>query len=279
MKFDDKTAEATKVAQASEKAYRTSLGFSSQVGTEDYFKAKDLYSVNWPLIERYNGRLVNIFEKVNSVITSDYKLTADEMAAFSAKISEAYQILKETGIIQKKFHNQGRSSENVYYNWMRGYAVNVYFMKLIADLFQVAENEIEQLGKDNIEQLIATRNPEVFNREAVADLQIRSKQIHIEVQAGFTGENDIKKSKAEDAKKRYDEEHWTTFVVHFDLFNGKLAVINMTSLSDVFPNDKDWDGNQRFEGAKTRKIPKDRFKWPITTELPSNPETLYSTLA
>lgn len=278
MKYDDKTAQAIKAAKRRKKAYRTSLGFSTQGDTKDYFKAKDVYSVNWPLVENYNDRLVDIFEKINSVITSSYKLTADEMAAFSAKISAAYQILKETEIIQDKFHNQGRSSENVYYNWMRGYAVNVYFMKLIAALFQVDENEIEQLGKDNIEQLIATRNPEVFNREAVADLQIRSKQIHIEVQAGFTGENDIKQSKAEDAKKRYREEHWTTFVVHFDLYNGELAVINITSLYDNLPEDG-WKENPRFETVFTTKIPDNCFKWYITTELPSNPETLYSILA
>lgn len=278
MKFDDQTAQAIKAAKARKKAYRTSLGFSTQEDTKDYFKAKDVYSVNWPLIENYNGRLVNIFERVNAVITNDYKLTAVEMAAFSAKISEVYQILKETEIIQKKFHNQGWSLENVYYNWMRGYAVNVYFMKLIAALFQVAENDIEQLGKDNIEQLIATRNPEVFNREAVADLQIGSKQIHIEVQAGFTGENDINKSKAEYAKKRYSEEQWTTFVVHFDLYNGELAVINITSLFDNLPEDE-WKENPRFETVFTTKIPESCFKWYITTGLPSNPETLYSTLA
>ncbi len=277
MKYDDKTAQAIKAAKRIKKAYRTSLGFSTQGETKDYFKAKNVYSVNWPLVENYNDRIVDIFKKINSVITSSYKLTADEMAAFSAKISAAYQILKETKIIQDKFHNQGRTPEKVYYSWMRGYAVNVYFMKLIAALFQVDENEIEQLGKDNIEQLIATRNPEVFNREAVADLQIRSKQIHIEVQAGFTGENDIKKSKAEDAKKRYREENWTTFVVHFDLYNGELAVINITSLYDNLPEDG-WKENPRFETVFTTKIPDNCFKWYITTELPSNPEMLYSIL-
>lgn len=267
-----------KEVKARKKAYRTSLGFSRQGDVKDYFKAKDIYSVNWPLIESYNDRLVDIFRKVNSVITSDYKLNEDEFTAFSSKITSAYQILRETGIIQDKFHNQGRSSENVYYNWMRGYAVNVYFMKLIAAVFQVDENEIEQLGKDNIEQLIATKKPEVFNREAVADLQISSKRIHIEVQAGFTGQNDIKQSKTEDAKKRYSEEQWTTFVLHFDLFNGELAVINITTLFDNLPEDK-WEKNPLFETAVTTQIPEDCFKWPINTKLPDNSEEIYSTIA
>ena len=100
MKCDEKSAQAIKATKARKKAYRTSLGFSTQGDTKDYFKAKDLYSVNWPLVESYNDRLVDIFEKVNSVITSDYKLNEDEIAAFSTKITSAYQILKETGIIQ-----------------------------------------------------------------------------------------------------------------------------------------------------------------------------------
>ncbi len=278
MKYDDQDINKIKEARERKKGYRTKLDFSSQEDIKDYFNAKDLYLVNWPLIENYNKRLVDIFTRINLVITRDCCLSEDEMTVFSEKLSGAYRILRATNIIQKRFHNQGRSSENVYYNWMRGYAVCVYFMKLIAKLFQVKEDEIEQLGKDNIEQLRKTKNPDVFNRDSVADLQISSKNIHIEVQAGFKGKNDIKRSKAKNAKNRYDEGKWVTFVVHFNLYNGEVAVVNITSLLDNLPENK-WEGNPRFENAVTTQIPEDCFKWHILTELPSDTEALYSTLA
>ena len=112
--------------------YRISLGFTNQEVLKKYFKAKDVYSVNWSLIEIYNQRIIDIFEKINAVMFEAYQLNEEEFTAFSSKITSAYQVLKETEIIQTKFHNQGRSSEDVYFNWMRGYAVNNFFMKVIA---------------------------------------------------------------------------------------------------------------------------------------------------
>ena len=72
------------------------------------------------------------------------------------------------------------------------------------------------------------KHPDIFKKEAIADLKIESKKIHIEVQSGFTGVNDIKKSKADDAKRRYSENGWKTVIVHFDLFRGLVAAVDIT---------------------------------------------------
>ena len=258
--------------------YRISLGFTSQEVLKKYFKAKDVYSVNWSLIEIYNQRIIDIFEKINAVMFEAYQLNEEEFAAFSSKITSAYQVLKETEIIQTKFHNQGRSSEDVYFNWMRGYAVNNFFLKVIARIFEVDDNDIEQLGKDNIEQLITTRDPSVFNRKAVADLKISSKNIYVEVLAGFTGQNDIKETKAHEAKTRHAENGWSTFVIHFDLFTGCVAIVNITSLLDNLSDDA-WIRNPRFETTVTTAIKPNCFTWRIVHALPEDPKTLYSIIA
>lgn len=80
MKCNDKTAQLIKAARARKKAYRTNLGFSSQKDAKDYFKAKDVYLVNWSLVESYNSRLNDIFEKINSVIPSNPEILYSSLA-------------------------------------------------------------------------------------------------------------------------------------------------------------------------------------------------------
>ena len=248
------------------KAYRNALGFNNSAKLQDYFKAKDIICVNWELIELSNERLVEIFSKINSVICEDYKMAATEFAAFKNQMNDAYAILKDYRIIEDLLTNNGRPREAVYYNWMRGYLVALYFRKVVARIFGVEENEIEQLGEDNLQSVKDNGNYSSFKKEALADLKIESLNCHIEIQAGFTGENDIKRSKAKDARLRKTA-GWDTYILHFDLYNGELAVIDITNLSAIA--DDKWIKNDRFEGVYTVKIPPEAFKWNLGDMLPN----------
>lgn len=254
------------------KEYRKALGFTNQQVLKTYCKATDIVSVNWTLIEQYNSRLIELFAKINAVIMDEYKMAPQEFDGFKLQVEDAYSILKGNSIINS-FTNNGRPREGVYYNWMRGYMVSLFFKKVIAKIFDVAEAEVEQLGKDNLQIVKETGESGNFKRDALADLKIESKKIHIEVQAGFTGKNDIKRSKANDANQR-KADGWDTYVLHFDLFNGKLAVIDITNLNSLA--EKQWIENAQFEGVFTVTIPEDAFKWNITTKLPLFAELSYT---
>lgn len=248
------------------KAYRKALGFNNSAKLKDYFKAKDIICVNWQLIDLSNERLIETFSKINSAICDDYKMDEAEFDTFKNQMNDAYTILKDYRIIEDLLTNNGRPREAVYYNWMRGYLVALYFRKVVARIFSVEENEIEQLGEDNLQSVKDNGNYSSFKKEALADLKIETLNYHIEIQAGFTGENDIKKSKAADARRR-KAEGWATYVLHFDLYNGELAVIDITNLA-ALADDK-WIKNDRFEGVYTVKIPSEAFKWNLGDKLPN----------
>ena len=255
------------------KKYRKALGFSSKNKIKKYFKATDIVKVNWSLIDDYNARLIELFSKINEVIFEEYKMSAENFSDFSSQVMEAYNTLKNLNIIEDFFTNNGRTREAVYYNWMRGYMVALYFKKIIAKIFNVPVDYIEQLGEDNLQTVIDTGEAATFKKDALADLKIESKKIHIEVQAGFTGENDIKQSKAIDANLRKSD-GWITYVLHFDLYNGKLAIIDISSLSSLSADH--WISNNRFEGVYTVKIPDNAFIWNIYDPLPSLNKLTYT---
>lgn len=77
-----------------------------------------------------------------------------------------------------------------------------------------------------------------------------------------------------DARRRKSD-GWDTYVLHFDLYNGKLAVIDITNLSAIA--DDKWIKNDRFEGVFTVKIPSEAFKWNLGDTL-QNLDTLSYTI-
>lgn len=253
------------MAYETPRKYRKALGFTNQDNLKKYFKATDIVCINWDLIEKENARLIDMFSKINKTMHPNLKLTDEEFKDFKTQATEAYNTLKDFQIIEKLFNNNGRAREAVYYNWMRGYMVALYFHKTISLVFGVNDDELEQLGEDNLQKVISDGNIDSFKRGAIADLQIAKKNIHIEIQAGFTGQNDIKRSKATDAKVRANH-NWKTYVLHFDLFNGKLAVINITNLASL-PNDK-WTANAKFEDIETVAIADNLFKYSFGDTIP-----------
>lgn len=255
--------------------------FQSGGDLASYFKAHGLYEVKWNVIERYNARLYDMFYKLNSVIVNEYRKSDTEMAAFKRCINRAYRTLRNTRIIEDKFHNNGRAPEDVYYNWMRGYLVCLYFKKMIAEIFGVKEKAIQQFGADSLDVLRKTQDPAKFKKDAAADFKISAdhlatatNDILIEVQSGFTGINDIKKTKANEAKKKYDKNQTQTFVAHFDLFNGRLAVFEITHLADT----DGWIKNTQLNGALTKTIPDDCFVWSFMDHFPSDVSSIIKQL-
>lgn len=57
-----------------------------------------------------------------------------------------------------------------------------------------------------------------------------------------------------------------SYIVHFDLFNGKAAIIDISSISD---KDVNWVHRQEFENQIVFSIPSESFKWAIT-DMPTN---------
>jgi len=93
-------------------------------------------------------------------------------------------------------------------------------------------------------------------------------------EAGFTGKNDIKKTKAEAAKESTGK---TTYVFHFDFFNGKMAVVDITCALDLLPADR-WKKNDSLNSAFTTPICDEKFIWKLDEAFPENVEILITKL-
>lgn len=82
---------------------------------------------------------------------------------------------------------------------MRGYIICELFINAISKLFSIGISDIKHIGKDDLS------NPKTFSRAATADLQIKTttETIRLEIQSGYTGINDIKKTKIDEVKRNF----------------------------------------------------------------------------
>ncbi len=245
--------------------YRVLLGYPNAEALKKHFKGKDIVEVNWSKIELYNTRIKEIFQELNNIVHQSIK--HETLDIFNLKIDEAYGILKENNIIPR-LNNNGRSPEDVYYNWMRGYAVCEFFAKALALVFGVEQSSIKNVGNDKLTDI------KTFSKSPTADLEIEvdNKTIRLEIQSGFTGVNDIKKHKVTEAKRVLLSDDISSYIVHFDLFNGTAAIINISNIDD---GDVHWENRQQFEDQVVFSIPQKSFKWAIT-DRPHNYKELLS---
>ena len=248
--------------------YRQRLGFSNQTNVKVFFGAKDIIpSVNFDYLEVLNERLFNIIEKINNVVAPEVKF--EDLLTFKKEyISHAYSVMKENNIFPR-LNNQGRRPEDVYFNWMRGYIFSNYFIKALGIVFSVNTSEIELIGDDDL------KNIETFKRSPKADLNINvnlKTKIRIEMQAGFTGMNDVKKHKVTEAKKVFVESGVVTLAIHFDLYNGQVAFIKLNEIEDTSMN---WIERQQMEGQKVFNIDQNYFTWKITDIPPKYNEIIF----
>lgn len=234
--------------------FRVRLGYTNAETLKKHFKGKDIIEVNWNKIERYNSRIKTIFQELNDIVHESIKY--DDLSLFNLKIDNAYKLLKENDIIPR-LNNNGRNPEDVYYNWMRGYAVCEFFSKALSIVFDIPQNSIKTVGHDKLTDI------DTFSKSPTADLEIEleNKIVRLEIQSGFTGINDIKRHKVLEATRIFSSNGICSFIVHFDLFNGNVAIINISAISDDNIN---WEHRQQFEDQIVFSIPSESFKWAIT---------------
>lgn len=144
--------------------FRVKLGYSNAGRLKEHFKGKDIVDINWNKIELYNSRIKDIFRELNSVVHENIRY--ENLTGFNFKIDNAYKILKDNNIISR-LNNNGRSYEDVYYNWMRGYAVCEFFSKALSIVFDVPQDSIKTVGRDKLTDI------KTFSKSPTADLEIK----------------------------------------------------------------------------------------------------------
>ncbi|HZJ78744.1 MAG TPA: restriction endonuclease [Clostridia bacterium] len=245
--------------------YRNKLGFTNQATLKKYFKATDIISINWDKIKKYNQRLKNIFMGINCAVHEDIRLS--DVSTIDAIVDDAYQILSSSNIISR-LNNYGRTPEDVYYSWMRGYVVCKYFSKALSLVFNIPQEEIRSVGQDQL------TNIGTFSQSPIADLEITvdDKIIRLEVQSGFTGANDIKRHKVQEARRIFNQSCTYSYVIHFDLFNGAVAIIDISNIED---DNMNWEHRSQFEDQVVFAIPGNAFKWFLPNPPPSYSDILF----
>lgn len=233
--------------------YRSAFGFNSQAKFKEFLSAKDINpNIDFAYIDLLNERLCSIFRALNEIY---YKPCEIENFLQNA-LFRVYAVLKNNQILNK-LNNQGRRKEEVYFSWMRGFMICEYFKDTIADIFSVKMDAIKSIGEDDFSSL------DTFRRSPRADLEL--KNMRIEVQSGFQGINDIKEHKVREAKAVFKQSKTQTIVLHFDIFNGQVAFVDISCIAD---NDLNWITRQQMEGQSVLNIEQNYFKWLLTNKAP-----------
>ncbi|RVY52246.1 restriction endonuclease [Helicobacter pylori] len=241
------------------KGYRNLLGFNSQNAFKEFLGAKDIQPcVDFNYLNALKKRLIEIFSAINSIYCFKYNRYELE-CFFKNSIERVFSKIVDTHIIYK-LNNQGRRPEEVCFSWMRGFLVAEFFKDFIACLFNTQKETIKFFGGDNFE------NTESFKRSPKADFLLDN-HLLLEVQSGFQGINDIKEHKVLEAKRRLITDKIPTIVVHFDLFNGQVACVEISKIKD---NDLNWITRQQMEGQSVFNISQNFFDYKIT-EIPNKP--------
>ena len=218
--------------------YRKALGFTSANATKDYLSAKDIKLVNWQLVELYNARLIDIFNRIQSTLPSP-------IAGYVSRIvNDAYFTIRNNDLLMQ-LSNHGRGLESVYYSWMQGYIAAVIFKPLIERELNCV---LSQNGADDL------NNPQLFAKKSDPDLVDHDKKIFVEMQAGFKGgKTDIKRSKINPKREDY-----AYYIVCLDCFNGQYCILSVRDLLTL--PESVWYNNPQWEGALCYTIPDNQMK-------------------
>ena len=220
------------------KEYRKSLGFKNATAFKNFLTAKDIQMINWPLVEKYNERLLETYTALNSTLPKKYQGSIKDL------IQSAYKTMRDNDILQG-LNNHGRATELVYFAWMQGYLISNIFKPFIEDHLGLS---LEQNGADDLS------NPETFGRKSDPDLVDHKKKVYVEVQAGFKGGKvDIKRTKV-----KAEDQDYTYNIVCIDCFNGRFCIVNARDLLSL--PESAWYPNPQWEGALCYTIPEDSMK-------------------
>lgn len=218
------------------KQFRKLLGFKSATTTKVFLTAKDIVKINWELIESYNDRLLDIFDRLQNTLPYSQQ-------NLRTVVQDAYSTIRQHDILTR-LNNHGRTPESVYFSWMQGYLSAIVFQPLIESELQC---QLEQNGADDLSK------PDTFARKSDPDLVDHRKKLFVEIQSGFRGSAmDIKKSKVK-APTEYEY-----YIASFDCFNGRYCVLNTRDLLNL--SEDEWYVNPRWEGALCYTVPENRLK-------------------
>jgi hypothetical protein len=243
----------------SSREFRRELGFTNQERLKEFYKASDIdRPVNLNYIDELNGRLGEIVRKIDGVVHHSIR-QKDINVFIHENLEFPYSLILKNNLLPL-MTNQGRTPENVYYDWMRGHLFSEFFKTAISLIFDIEADSIKNVGKDNF------KNIETFKRAATADLEIESTKgiIRFEMQGGFTGINDVKQHKWVEAVK-HSQDDIITVVLHIDLFNGAVAFIRLDNIPE---NDLQWITRQQMEGQTVYNIDANKFIWKLNEEPP-----------
>jgi hypothetical protein len=237
--------------------YRQRLGFTNQADVKNFFGAKDITpTVDFGYIGLLNERLYDIVDKINGVVADEIKI--DDLAAFKERsVDRTFEAMRGADILPR-LNNLGRRPEQVYFSWMRGYVISDYFLKALGLVFDVDATKIKLIGDDDLRDL------DTFKKTAKADLEISlagGEKVRIEMQSGFTGINDIKQHKVLEAKRVFADNGTHTLAIHFDLYDGQVAVVKLDEIED---NSVNWITRQQLEGQTVFNIDQNYFIWKLT---------------
>ena len=245
--------------------WRINFGHPSQVKAKNFLSGRDIYpKLDVIFLEKLVGRCSVIFKRLNSVVHLDLR-HSDIDSFIATEITEIVTKLSSAGLLQK-LNNHGRRSECMAFNWLRGYATLMFFMPAIEKLFGAKKEDIAFAGKDHDLDI------KTFKKSPLADITIKE-GLRAEIQAGFQGKNDIKEHKIIEALRQSKKTGTKTILLHFDIFNGFAAVIDISTLGK-----KKLTYVQRaaMEGKRVFEIPENWFYWDLTKPMPQKLPRLFS---
>jgi hypothetical protein len=241
--------------------YRKALGFPSQSAAKDFLAAKDIApKIDYDYIENLNDRLCGIFKRLNEVVAG--RLEMEKLGLFlQNSIHKKYSEIVKNNLIGR-MNNQGRRPEAVLFSWLRGSATGEFFEPFLTKIFCGKNGKLKKIGEDDV------ADPDTFKRAPTADyLAVAAKRrIRIEVQAGFQGINDVKQHKVLEAVRIFREKGEATICVHFDIYNGQVAFINLSAIKE---DDSHWITRQQMEGQTVFNIDQNYFKWRLMDQPPT----------
>lgn len=243
------------------KNYRKNLGFTNQTKLRSFFDSKDIIrDVDYNYLEKLNHRLEEIIRSIHGAIVEDIKI--DNLEEFiKENVYGVFNYMKTNKLLFRFQNNKQRQLERSYYDWSRGRVVANYFIKAMSLIFQVKESDIRTIGKDNLDE------PDTFNKAGTADFEItkNNKKYRIEFQSGFQGINDIKEHKVLEARRVYKEKGIRSLIIHVDFFNGSVAFVDISDISD---EDINWETRTQFEGKTVFHIDDSYFVWNLSSKPP-----------
>lgn len=245
------------------KEYRKLLGFGNKNKLKSFFDSKDIVrDINYEYLELLNKRLEDIIRSVDKAVVEEIKVN-DIESFITENVYNVYEYMKENKLLLKFQNNKQRQLERSYYDWSRGRVIANYFIKAMAQIFNVSEKNIKSIGMDNLD------NPLTFSKTATADFEIidpNNNIYRIEFQCGFQGVNDIKEHKVLEARRVYKDLNIKSLIIHVDLFNGYVAFVD---ISDIQEKDINWITRTQFEGKKVFNINERYFIWCLTDNPPN----------